>query len=33
MPSVLDGRAFLMRGIETRKTICTGGKNMELKEV
>ena len=33
MPSVLDGRAFLMRGMETRKAICTGGKNMELKEV
>ena len=33
MPSVLDGRAFFMRGIETRKAICTGGNNMELKDV
>ena len=33
MPSVLCGRAFLMRGMETRTAICTGGKNMELKDV
>ena len=33
MPSVLDGRAFFMRGVETRKTILHRRQNMELKEV
>ena len=33
MPSVLCGRAFLMRGMETRTAICTGGRNMEIKDV
>ena len=33
MPSVLDGRAFFMRGVETRKTIAQEADDMELKEV